>query len=137
MRRSIAALLASALLAGKAAAGVSGVFPPDPLGPADRDLQQKLTAIADELGISALAQQGRASLMLVDLPLPDSLVSSRDPSRPVHAAIAADTTLAAASMAKLAILTAAYDAAAAGELAITPDVRQLLEQMIRSSANPA
>jgi hypothetical protein len=39
-------------------------------------------------------------------------------------------------MAKLAILTAAYDAAARGELEITPDVRRTLERMIRDSRNP-
>ena len=121
-----------------ASAGVSGVFPPDPLGPADLDLQQKLVAIADELGISALAAAGRASLILVDLPFPDSVVVGRPPDlpRPVHAAIAADSTLAAASVSKLAILTAAYDAAATGELAITPDVHRALERMIRDSSNP-
>jgi len=147
MRRLLAAwiltstLLAGTLLARSAGAGVSGVFPPDPLGPADLELAQKLESIAEDLGIAKLATAGRASLILVDLPFPDSVAAyDRTPSGeplPVHAAIAADTTLEAASISKLAILTAAYDAAATGELAITPDVRSQLDRMIRSSSNEA
>jgi beta-lactamase class A len=121
----------------------AGVATADPLGEPDPDLALELSAIAAEIGIAKLAAAGRASVMLVDLsgsglgggagggatggPL-------GGPAR--HAGINADSTLGAASIAKLAILTAAYAAAEAGEIAITPDFRAVLERMIRSSTNP-
>jgi beta-lactamase class A len=117
------ALALALVLAGDSGAGVSS---PDPLGPRDPELARKLEAIAGELGITSLAAQGRASLILVDLTAPP---------RAAHAGLAADSTLGAASIAKLAILTAAYQAAAVGELAITPDVHGSLERMIRDSSN--
>jgi len=115
-------------------AGVTGVTP-DPLGPADPELGRALRAIADDLGITPLAKTGRASLILVDLPDSARTGGTAGP-RPTHAGLAADSTLGAASIAKLGILTAAYDAAATGELGITPDVRRTLERMIRNSNNP-
>lgn len=107
----------------------AGVSAPDPLGQSDAELAAGLDAIARDLGITDLATRGRASVMLVDL-------SGAADTAPRHAGIAADSTVAAASIAKLAILTAAYAAAEAGEIAITPDLRAVLERMIRSSTNP-
>jgi beta-lactamase class A len=107
----------------------AGVFTPDPLGESDSELAAGLGAITRDLGITDLAAHGRASVMLVDL-------SGLPGAAPRHAGIAADSTVAAASIAKLAILTAAYAAAEAGEIAITPDLRVVLERMIRSSTNP-
>jgi hypothetical protein len=122
----------------------AGVTIPDPLGASDPELTRDLQAIATELGIDTLAKAGKASLIIVDLHDPaGSPGSPGSPApgrtllpRPVHAGLADDSTLGAASMAKLAILTAAYDAAASGELEITPDVRRTLERMIRDSRNP-
>lgn len=106
----------------------AGVTTPDPLGEPDPELAQALGAIAADLGIADLAAEGRASVMLVDL--------AGTPERTArHAGIDADSTLAAASIAKLGILAATYLAAESGEIAITPDFRALLERMIRQSAN--
>ncbi len=122
----------------------AGVSTPDPLGEPDAELAAGLGAIAREIGIADLAAHGRASVMLVDLtglpgaaPRGAGLPSAGSQgAAPRYAAIAADSTLAAASITKLAILTAAYAAAEAGEIAITPDLRAVLERMIQYSANP-
>ncbi len=111
---------------GPVPAARAGVTTPDPMGNRDPDLDVALDAIASELGIAELAREGRASLALVDL--------SESPAR--SAGMAADSTLGAASVAKLAILAAAYATAQAGEIEITPDLRTVLERMIRSSSNP-
>ncbi len=104
----------------------AGVSTPDPLGEPDSDLAARLAAIASELGIAPLAAAGRASVMLVDM----------SGEVPRHAGLNADSTLGAASIAKLGILAAAYAVAETGELAISPDVRAILARMIRSSSNP-
>jgi beta-lactamase class A len=88
----------------------AGVHSMNPLGQPDPELARAIEAIAGEVGIAELAYSGRASL--------------------------ADSTLGAASVAKLGVLVTAFAAAAAGELEITPDVRALLDRMIRDSANP-
>jgi beta-lactamase class A len=124
--RARALALVPLLVATAGAAARAGVSTPDPLGHHDPALAAALAPIADSLGISALAAKGRASLLLADLA----------GAEPVHAGIAADSTLGAASMAKLAILAAAFAAAESRELEITPDLRQVLERMIRSSSNP-
>jgi beta-lactamase class A len=131
--------LAGLIFLGIVATAHAGVASPDPLGPADPELGRQLQTIADDLGITPLAKTGRASLILVDLP-DSARTGGAAPGtatpRPTHAGLAADSTLGAASIAKLGILTAAYDAAASGELGITPDVRRTLERMIRASKNP-
>ena len=132
--KALAGLLFLGVVA-TAHAGVTGAISPDPLGPADPELERQLQTIADDLGITPLAKDGRATLILVDLP-DSARTGSTATSRPRHAGLAADSTLGAASIAKLAILAAAYDAAASGELGITPDVRRTLERMIRASNNP-
>jgi hypothetical protein len=104
----------------------AGVSSPDPLVRADPKLNAELAAVAGKLGISQLAEAGRASLALVDLTVSGS---------PVQAGIAADTTLGAASVAKLAILLGAFAAREAGRLELTPDLLQVLERMIRASSN--
>jgi hypothetical protein len=105
----------------------AGVRIPDPLGVRDLILEEKLRAIARDLDIDALAADGRASLALVDL-TPSGTAR--------YAGIAADTTLGAASMAKLGILVAAFAAAESGKIELTPQLRQILERMIQSSSNP-
>ena len=104
---------------------LAGVSTPDSLGRPDPGLNAELAAVAAELGISGLADAGRASLALVDLT-----------GGPVYAGIAADSTLGAASMAKLAILLGAFAAGEAGRLELTSDLLQSLERMIRASSNP-
>jgi hypothetical protein len=125
-RRALGPALSALLAAAGPRPAPAGVVVPDPRGRPDPALQAALDPIAAELGITRLARQGRASLMLVDLTA----------AEPVHAGIAADTTLGAASVAKLGILAAAYLAAADGELELTPDLRRVLEGMIRRSSNP-
>jgi beta-lactamase class A len=102
-----------------------GTANPGALGPPDSALGAGLAAIAEDLGIAPLARNGRASLALVDLT-----------QAPAHAGIAADSTLGAASVAKLAVLLGAFAAAEAGRIELTPDLRQILERMIRGSSNP-
>ena len=126
----------------------AGVSTPDPLGEPDAELAAGLGTIAEELGIAELAARGRASVMLVDLArtaetatgdpvgtATGETVGTATETAARHAGINADSTLAAASITKLAILTAAYAAAEAGEIAITPDMQAVLERMIRLSAN--
>ena len=123
----------------------AGVSTSDPLGEPDAELAAGLGVIAAELGITELAAHGRASVMLVDMggmteeTGKDAAGGATGDGRravPRYAGIAADSTLAAASVTKLAILAAAYAAAEAGEIAITPDLRAVLERMIRYSTNP-
>jgi beta-lactamase class A len=123
----------------------AGVSTLDPLGEPDAELAAELGTIAGELGITELAAHGRASVMLVDLGgateemgnnAARGVAGDGRRATPRHAGIAADSTLAAASVTKLAILTAAYAAVEAGEIAITPELRAVLERMIRYSANP-
>jgi hypothetical protein len=135
---SIAVLfIAAALLLGLSACmspepAPAGVHSPNPLGQPDPELERAVSAIATELGIAELAAAGRASLAVVDLL---GIIGQRS-SVPSYAGVAADTTVGAASVAKLGILVAAFAAAAAGEIEITPDVRTTLERMIRDSTNP-
>lgn len=124
---AILPLLASAVAALTAAPPLAaGVFTPDPLGLPDPALRVELDAIAEELGIADLGRSGRASLVLVDL----------TGSIPVHAGIAADSTLGAASVAKLAVLLGAFAEAFAGKIELTTDLERDLGQMIRTSSNP-
>lgn len=104
----------------------AGVSTPDPLGPSDRRFTTEIETIARELGITRLARLGRASLIVVDL----------TGDTPVHAGIAADSTLGAASMAKLGVMVATFAKAESGDLELSSDVRHDLEGMIRESANP-
>jgi Beta-lactamase enzyme family len=127
----MAAGLSAAIAAMAPVAAAAGVHTLNPLRHSDPELTRELTAIASELGIMELARVGRASLAVVDL-----LGTAGTSECPAYAGIAADTTLGAASVAKLGILVAAFAAATAGDLEITPDVRATLERMIRDSANP-
>lgn len=113
--------------------------PPLPLlspGPAgslrdrqDPELQRELEARVDAEGSwRGLARAGHMSVGLVDF---------RDRAAPRYAAINGDTMMYAASLPKIAILLAAFQAFEDGRLSESADVRADLAVMIRRSDNGA
>jgi beta-lactamase class A len=95
----------------------------------DPELQRALATRVDaDARWRALAEAKRLSVGLVDL---------RNPEAPHYAAINGDTMMYAASLPKIAILLAAFQAFEDGTLKQSPEVVDDLTLMIRRSDNPA
>jgi beta-lactamase class A len=95
----------------------------------DPDMQAALQArVNAESSWRALARAGRMSVGLVDF---------RDPGHPRYAAVNGDTMMYAASLPKIAILLAAFQAFEDGRLRQSAEVVDDLAAMIQRSDNPA
>ena len=94
----------------------------------DPELQRRLDAIVEELGLLRPARQRRLAIAFVDL---------SNPARPRVAETNGDVMMYAASLPKIAVLLAVFDRAAAGQLEIDAETRELMRNMIRRSSNQA
>ncbi len=94
----------------------------------DRGLQGRLEATLDRLALRGLVEQGRLGVALVDL---------ADPARPVLAEVRGGEMIYAASVPKIAVLYAAFQARKERRLAIDADMRETLTDMCRVSSNCA
>ncbi len=92
----------------------------------DAGLQSDLEDLLGRLGLRGAARRGELALALVDL---------LDLDRPRVAAVNGDRMMYAASLPKIAVLLAAFEKVARGELPLDTDLREHLERMIRDSSN--
>lgn len=92
----------------------------------DGELQSRLEDLVGRLGLRGASARGELALALVDL---------LDLDRPRVAAVNGDRMMYAASLPKIAVLLAAFEKIARGELALDADLRGHLEHMIRDSSN--
>jgi beta-lactamase class A len=100
----------------------------DPQWRDDASLQLRLEHALERLGLDELAADGRFSVALVDL---------ADSEHPRLAQVNGTETLYAASVPKIAVLYAAYQAAREGRIDIDEDFERTLVDMIRVSSNSA
>ena len=94
----------------------------------DAELQVELEAALERLGLTRATRKGQLCVALVD-------INQRE--RPRVAAVNGDTMMYAASLPKIAVLLAAFEQVAQGELALDSGTQTSLEQMIRRSSNSA
>lgn len=94
----------------------------------DAHLQQRLEAAVQSMGLGDLARQGRCGIAVVDL---------ADPTRPVLAEVRGGDMIYAASVPKIAVLYAAFQARKERRLVIDDAFRETLTQMCRVSSNTA
>lgn len=92
----------------------------------DAELQARLEALVSRLGLRPAARRGALALAMVDL---------QDLGRPRVAAVNGDHMMYAASLPKIAVLLAAFEKIARGELRLDAELRDHLERMIRDSSN--
>ncbi len=97
------------------------------LPPPDPQLQAGLDQVLAQAPFRKLIRQGRLSVALVDLSDGDLRFAGTDFDRMRYAA----------SLPKIAILLAVFDAVQRGEVAYTPQVKDQLVKMIRFSSNRA
>ena len=98
----------------------------DPGFRADGDLQRRLDTAVDHMGLRGLASQGKLGIAVVDL---------ADPAHPRLADVRGDEMIYAASVPKIGVLYAAFQARKEGRLAIDDGFRETLTQMCRVSSN--
>ncbi|MFN0170385.1 MAG: serine hydrolase [Bryobacteraceae bacterium] len=108
-------------LAGSLSAGQA----PEALNP-DSGMQQALEAVLQKLGLQSPAREHRLALSLVDV---------SDPSRVRYAGINDRDMMYAASLPKIAILLAGFEAIGNGLLRYTPDVKAMFTRLTRFSSN--
>lgn len=94
----------------------------------DRGLQDRLEGAVASLGLDGLAKTGRFGVALVDI---------ADPQHPVLAEVRGGEMIYAASMPKIAVLYAAFQARKERRLVIDGEFRDTLTQMCRVSSNCA
>ncbi|MFQ5742318.1 MAG: serine hydrolase [Acidobacteriota bacterium] len=99
-----------------------------PLSPEDPDLQDGLRRVVARLGLMEDAARGRLGIALVDLSRSGQMRA---------ATINGDQMFYAASLPKIAIMLAAFEASAQGQIKLTPRRYRRVAQMIRSSDNAA
>lgn len=92
----------------------------------DPTLQSELYRAVFRLRLGELVLSRKASIALID---------ATDLERPKMALIHGNTMIYAASLPKIAVLLAAFEMIKAGRLNYTPEVRQMLNEMIRFSNN--
>jgi len=95
---------------------------------ADKKLQSQVEQALENLGLDQAIRDKRLSIALMDI---------TDSRRPRLASLNGDTMLYAASLPKIAILLAAFEDIAAGKLALTAELEDLMKRMIRGSSNSA
>lgn len=95
---------------------------------ADAALQVELEAAIERLQLTSEVGRHHLSVVLVDI---TDVENSR------VASVNGDLMLYAASLPKIAVLLAAFEQIASGDLELDAELRSLLDQMIRRSSNPA
>ena len=90
------------------------------------DLQHRLELRIKQLHLQRAVREHRLSVALVDV---------TDPAAPSLAQLNGDEMMYAASLPKIAILLAAFERIAHGQLALDDDTRQTMTRMIRYSSN--
>ena len=94
----------------------------------DAELQQRLDSAVAAMGLRDMAATGKLSVAIVDL---------ADPKAPRIAEVQGSRMIYAASVPKIAVLYAAFQARKEGRLAIDEPFRETLNQMCRVSSNTA
>lgn len=94
----------------------------------DHSFQKRLETAVEAMGLGDLTKLGRCGIAVVDL---------ADPSRPVLAEVRGGDMIYAASVPKIAVLFAAFQARKEGRVAIDGAFRETLTQMCRVSSNTA
>lgn len=92
----------------------------------DPELQGRVEHAVDDLGLSGQVRHKKLSVALVDI---------TDRSHPRVAELNGDVMMYAASLPKIAVLLAACEKAAAGQIRLDGKIQHELEQMIRYSSN--
>jgi len=92
----------------------------------DRKLQKQVDTALKSLGLDDDARRRRLAVALVDV---------TDPDKPRVAEVNGDTMIYAASLPKIAVLLGAFEKIAQGKMEYTPEIKQLMEQMIQRSNN--
>lgn len=105
-----------------------GAIAVDPGFLTDAALQDRLERAVDGLGLRSLAGAGKLSVALVDL---------ENPAAPRLAQVNGTRMIYAASIPKIAVLHAAFQARKEGRLLIDEPFREILTQMCRVSSNQA
>lgn len=95
---------------------------------ADAALQVELEAAIERLQLTSEVGRHHLAVVLVDI---TDVENSR------VASVNGDLMLYAASLPKIAVLLAAFEQIASGDLELDAELRSLLDQMIRQSSNPA
>lgn len=127
---SLIGLLTSAALA---AADLPITLPPSQWRPLEAWQNAPL-----QIALAKALQQPRGwSELIAAHKLAVGLVDLSDPARPRFAQVNGDTMLYAASLPKIVVLLAAFQALAEGRMSQTPQLQQDLTAMIRESSNPA
>ncbi len=146
MPSEIRNLIVVALLALQAAAAQSPPTPPADPGPqlpvavADgewRSLYDSVDSALEQRLIRGLEAEPQRRQLLRRKKLAVGVVDLTDPARPRFARANGNAMMYAASLPKIAILLAAYEAFEDGSLEETAEVRETLGQMIRVSSNSA
>lgn len=97
-----------------------------PVPSTDPQLQQSLEDVIGKLGLQRQAQQHRMAVSLMDI---------TDPSNPRYAGLNDRDMMYAASLPKIAIVLAGFEAIQNGLLPYTPSVREMFTNVIRFSSN--
>jgi beta-lactamase class A len=92
----------------------------------DKRLQKQVEDALKSLRLDDDARRRHLAVALVDV---------TDPKKPRVAAVNGDTMMYAASLPKIAVLLGAFEKIAQGKMEYTPEVKQLMEQMIQRSNN--
>jgi beta-lactamase class A len=116
------------LILGVASGAIAKSLYPDLRKRFDTNLQDKLEATVQHLGLMPAAQHKQLSIALVDI---------TDLAQPRVAAINGDEMLYAASLPKIAILLGAFVLIEQGDMRLDSTTRALLTSMIRVSSNSA
>jgi len=92
----------------------------------DPNLQQELEGVIGRLGLQRQAQQHRMAISLMDI---------TDPAKPRYAGLNDRDMMYAASLPKIAIVLAGFEAIQNGLLQYTPSVKAMFVNLIRFSSN--
>jgi len=123
MQKNVVALLVGLLVSAPEA------FPqtnPDAVPTADPKLQSSLEEVLGGLGLKGVVQDRRLAVSLMDI---------SDPRRPRYAGLNDRQMMYAASLPKIAIILAGFEAIRNGLLQYTPAVKQMFTNTIRFSSN--
>lgn len=123
MQKKVVALLVGLLVSAPEA------FPqtnPDAVPTADPKLQSSLEEVLGGLGLKGVVQDRRLAVSLMDI---------SDPRRPRYAGLNDRQMMYAASLPKIAIILAGFEAIRNGLLQYTPAVKQMFTNTIRFSSN--
>lgn len=123
MQKKVVALLVGLLVSAPAARPQTN---PDAIPATDPKLQSALEEVLGGLGLKSVVQDRRLAVSLMDI---------SDPRRPRYAGLNDRQMMYAASLPKIAIILAGFEAIRNGLLQYTPAVKQMFTNTIRFSSN--